>query len=284
VSQLKDRIRREMVQAISDFALLQAGDRVLVAVSGGKDSAVLLALLGEVQKKAPFPFSLTPVILDQKQPGFQVGPFRDWVRAMGHELVVLEQDTYSVVVSKTEPGKAFCGLCSRLRRGILYTYAKQNGYTKIALGHHRDDLNVTLLLNAFFSGSLASMPPKLHADDGHNVVIRPLAYVAEKDLALLADALHVPVIPCNLCGSQANLQRARIRKLLQDLEVEYPRIADSLLGAQGNIKGDFLLDPKLWVGREINQEDRLKAEALAADAHGRTKPHSSSFGELFDGL
>ena len=284
MSQLKDRIRREMVQAISDFALLQAGDRVLVAVSGGKDSAVLLALLGEVQKKAPFPFSITPVILDQKQPGFQVGPFRDWVGSLGHELVILEQDTYSVVVSKTEPGKAFCGLCSRLRRGILYTYAKQNGYTKIALGHHRDDLNVTLLLNAFFSGTLASMPPKLRADDGHNIVIRPLAYVAEKDLTLLAEALNVPVIPCNLCGSQANLQRGRMRKLLQDLEVEYPRIAHSLLGAQGNIKGDFLLDPKLWGGRDINHTDPTEAEAMTAHASGDDRSHTSSFGELFDGF
>lgn len=242
-----------MVQAISDFDLLEAGDRVLVAVSGGKDSAVLLSLLTEVQKKAPFPFTLTPVILDQKQPGFQVEAFRAWVRTQGHELRILEQDTYSVVVAKTPLGKAYCGLCSRLRRGALYSFARTEGYTKIALGHHRDDLNVTLLLNAFFSGTLASMPAKLRADDGHNIVIRPLVYVAENDLSALAQELVVPVIPCNLCGSQANLQRARVRKLLRDLEAEHPQIADSLLGAQRNVKGDFLLDPHFFGARAVEQ-------------------------------
>lgn len=243
MSQLRERVRREMVQAISEYQLLEAGDKVLVAVSGGKDSAVLLSLLTEAQRRAPFPFTLTPVILDQKQPGFRVEEFRRWVRDQGHELLVLEQDTYSVVKAKTAPGKAYCGLCSRLRRGVLYAYAREHQFTKIALGHHRDDLNVTLLLNAFFSGTLAGMPAKLQADDGHNVVIRPLVYVAEKDLAALAQDLDVPVIPCNLCGSQANLQRARMKRLLQDLEGEYPHIADSLLSAQKNVKGDFLLDP-----------------------------------------
>ncbi len=247
MSQLRDRVRREMVQAISTFGLLEAGDKVLVAVSGGKDSAVMLSLLHEVQRKAPFPFSIAPVILDQKQPGFHVDSFRQWVRSLGYELKVLEEDTYSVVMAKTAPGKAYCGLCSRLRRGILYTYAKEQGFTKIALGHHRDDLNVTLLMNAFFSGTLAGMPPKLRADDGYNTVIRPLVNVAEKDLTALALELEVPLIPCNLCGSQANLQRARMKKLLRDLEAEYPNIADSLLSAQKNVKGNFLLDPSLWV-------------------------------------
>jgi tRNA 2-thiocytidine biosynthesis protein TtcA len=265
-----------MVRAISEYGLLEAGDKVMVAVSGGKDSAALLSLLTEVQRKAPFPFTVTPVILDQKQPGFNVEDFRAWVRDQGHELVVLEQDTYSVVKAKTAPGKAYCGLCSRMRRGVLYAYARQHGYTKIALGHHRDDLNVTLLLNAFFSGALAGMPAKLEADDGHNVVIRPLVYVAEKDLAALAEELAVPVIPCNLCGSQANLQRARIRRLLQDLEGEYPHIADSLLSAQKNVKGDFLLDPDHMGARAVE----LATKRAGSKGRAETGLEGDLFGEL----
>jgi tRNA 2-thiocytidine biosynthesis protein TtcA len=263
-----------MVQAISEYQLLEAGDKVLVAVSGGKDSAVLLSLLTEAQRRAPFPFTLTPVILDQKQPGFRVEEFRRWVRDQGHELLVLEQDTYSVVKAKTAPGKAYCGLCSRLRRGVLYAYAREHQFTKIALGHHRDDLNVTLLLNAFFSGTLAGMPAKLQADDGHNVVIRPLVYVAEKDLAALAQELEVPVIPCNLCGSQANLQRARMKQLLRDLEGEYPHIADSLLSAQKNVKGDFLLDPdhmgkrSLQIAARVDRTLDRPSVPLASDLFG----------------
>jgi len=247
MSEVFDKIRRQMVAAISDYQMLSHGDRVMVAVSGGKDSAVMLLLFHEIQSRAPFPFSLVPVMLDQKQPGFDAAIFSGWVKQKTDmDLIILEEDTYSIVKEKVEPGKSFCGLCSRLRRGVLYNYASEHGFQKIALGHHRDDLNETLLLNLWFNNHLSSMPPKLRSDDTRNVVIRPLSYVAEAWLEDAANELKLPVIPCNLCGSQENLQRSRIKALLQNLAVEHPNIAASMLKAQQNVRKSQLADRDLW--------------------------------------
>jgi len=250
-----DKIRRQTVAAISEYNLIQPHDKVMVAVSGGKDSAVLLVLLDAIRRRAPYPFTLHPVLLDQKQPGFSVTAFKEWVSTQGYELNVLEQDTYSIVLDKTETGKSYCGLCSRLRRGILYNHANSMGYQRIALGHHRDDLNTTLLMNLFFNGRIASMPPKLRSDDGRNIVIRPLVYVAEDDIKIAAEALKVPIIPCNLCGSNGNMQRGRVKKLLRDLETEHPFMAASLLNAQKNVRASQLLDKQKWSFDDLEGED-----------------------------
>jgi tRNA 2-thiocytidine biosynthesis protein TtcA len=236
-----------MGKAIADFSLISDGDRVMVAVSGGKDSTILLLLLDELRRRSPAAFSLHPVLLDQVQPGFSADSYAAWLAARGLELAVIRQDTYAVVTETVKPGKAYCGLCSRLRRGILYDHAHAKGFTKIALGHHRDDLNETVLLNLFYNGRFASMPPKLRADDGRNVVIRPLAYVAEAELAAYAEELQIPVIPCNLCGSQPMLRRRRVKQLIRDLEAgEAPDIAASLLRAQRNVRPSQLLDSHIW--------------------------------------
>jgi tRNA 2-thiocytidine biosynthesis protein TtcA len=247
MSKLQERLRRLVVAAMADYQMVEEGDRVMVAVSGGKDSSLLLVLLHEIQQRAPFRFELQPVLLDQKQPGFQAEGFRQWVvDQTGQELVILQEDTYSIVKDKVVPGKSFCGLCSRLRRGVLYNYAAEHGFTKLALGHHRDDLNETLLLNLFFNGRLSSMPPKLKSDDERNVVIRPLAYVAETAIAELVGSWDIPVIPCNLCGSQENLQRARIKQMLRNMHEEYPDLASSMLKAQQNVRKSQLADRELW--------------------------------------
>jgi len=244
VSPLAIKLRKSVVKATVDYQMIEEGDRILVAVSGGKDSSVLLYLLEQIRLKCSFKFSLHPVILDQKQPGFDVTKFRGWVNRLGYELVVLQEDTYSITVEKTAPGKSFCGLCSRLRRGILYSYAHRSGFNKIALGHHRDDANQTLLLNMFYGGSLEGLPPKLRSDDGRNTVIRPLCYIGESKIAELAVELAVPVIPCNLCGSQANMARKRMKKLLEELSVSIPRIQYNLFAAQANLKPSQLFDKR----------------------------------------
>lgn len=205
----------------------------------------MLALLEEIRKKAPFEFSLEALILDQKQPGFQCDSFVHWVRSLDIRITVLEEDTYSIVTDKVPADKTFCSLCSRLRRGILYSYAQKNGYTKIALGHHRDDLIETLFLNLFYSGRLATMPPRLMADDGKNIVIRPMAYVKESELIDLARQWRFPVIPCNLCGSQEGLKRQKIKLMVDDLRKENPNLDGSLLKAMSNVQPNHLLDLRL---------------------------------------
>lgn len=246
MSKLGDQIRRDMANAICEYRMISDGDRVLVAVSGGKDSTIMLLMLDALRARAPIDFTLTPLLLDQKQPGFDADAYRAFLAGHGFDLVLLERDTYSTVKSAIKPGKSFCGLCSRLRRGILYDYAAEHGYSKIALGHHRDDLNETVLMNMFFNGRIASMPPVLHSDDGRNTVIRPLCGVAETDLIAYATELDFPVIPCNLCGSQENLQRKQIKRLLADLEAQHPRLASSLYASQGNIRPTQLRDMRLW--------------------------------------
>lgn len=241
----RDKIRRKIVEAASDYELIEPSDRIMVCVSGGKDSTILALMLASIRERAPFEFDFSAVILDQKQPGFQLDAYRTWLEARGIPLTVISEDTYSIVKDKVAPGKSYCGLCSRLRRGIFYNYAHANGYTKIALGHHRDDLNQTVLLNLFYSGRMAGMPPKLFADDGRNTVIRPMAYVPEAWLSAYAKELMIPVIPCNLCGSQANLKRRKIKDLLRSLESDFPQLGASLLTAQQNVRPSQLLDRTL---------------------------------------
>lgn len=243
---LVTRIRKKMVQAINQFSMIDEGDRLMVAVSGGKDSLVMLLLLEEIRRRSERNFSLVPVIVDQKQPGFDLSVYRQWLAAKGFDLKVIEEDTYSVVKEKTKAGKSYCGLCSRLRRGILYSYAKNHGFHKIALGHHMDDLNETLLMNILYSGKLAGMPPKLIADDGVNIVIRPMAFVEEHEIAHYASDLNLPIIPCNLCGSQSGLKRQRIKRLINELRSEDKDVAAKILASQQNIRPSQLLDVRLY--------------------------------------
>lgn len=224
-----------MVSAIAEQALITEGDRVLVCVSGGKDSSVMLALLTEIQRRAPYSYHLEAAILDQGHPGFDVQAHKEWVESLGVKLHVVSRDTYSIVKEKVTDG-VYCSLCSRLRRGILYDFAYENGFNKMALGHHREDLNETLLLNMFYTGNIGSMPAKLYSDDGRNVVIRTMFKVAEKDIAELAQNWKIPLIPCNLCGSQEGMKRQMIKRLIADLEDTIPNIRASLLTAQSNVR------------------------------------------------
>jgi tRNA 2-thiocytidine biosynthesis protein TtcA len=235
------KIRKQVVEAIATFNLIEENDRVMVCCSGGKDSSILLALLTEIQKRAPFNFEIEAVMLDQKQPGFDAVEFSKWVETLGVKLTIVERDTYSIVKEKVTSG-AYCSLCSRLRRAILYDFAVDHKFTKLALGHHRDDLNQTLLLNLFYSGKISGMPPKLKSDDGRNILVRPLSLVAENDLIELSKAWNFPVIPCNLCGSQEGLKRQKIKQLVKELEKDFPVMSQSMLTAQMNIRPTQLAD------------------------------------------
>ena len=246
-------------RAVGDFGLIDEGDRVLVAISGGKDSYGLLHLLRLMQRKSPVRFSLLAVNLDQGQPGFPAHVLEEWLKANGYEYRLLKEDTYRIVQEKTEPGKAHCALCSRLRRGILYNAAVELGCNKIALGHHRDDLIHTLMLNLLYSGSIGSMPPKLKSNDGRNTVIRPLVYVPETELAALAAMKRFPIIPCELCGSQENLKRKRVKHLVDELGREIPDVRSSIFGAMGNLRTSHLLDRGLW---RFDDEKRSDAPCL----------------------
>jgi tRNA 2-thiocytidine biosynthesis protein TtcA len=242
---LERRLLRAVSRAIEDFGLIEDGDRILVAVSGGKDSLAMLHLLQRLQERAPVRFELTAVNLDQGQPGFPAQVLRAHFERVGVPHVMLQKDTYSIVKRLVPEGETTCPVCSRLRRGILYNAAVEMGCNKIALGHHRDDLIETLLLNALYAGSLKSMPPLLRSDDGRNVVIRPLCYAAEEDLAAFAEAMSFPVIPCDLCGSQPNLRRKRVKRLLADLSAEHGAVKGNLLHALGRVVPTHLLDRKL---------------------------------------
>ncbi len=243
-SPLAIKVRRQIVEAIATYNLLQEGDKLMVCCSGGKDSSILLVLLKEIQRRAPFDFQLEAVMLDQKQPGFDAKDFQAWVGALDVKLTIVEKDTYSIVKEKVTSG-VYCSLCSRLRRAVLYDFAYNNQFTKLALGHHRDDLNQTLLLNLFYTGKLSSMPPKLKSDDGRNILIRPLMNVAEADLQQLATDWQIPIMPCNLCGSQEGMKRQMMKKKLKELEQIIPGIQTSMLTAQTNVKPTQLADLKL---------------------------------------
>lgn len=246
LNKLQKRLRRDTGQAIADFSMIEAGDRVMVCLSGGKDSYTMLDILMNLQKSAPVAFELVAVNLDQKQPGFPAHVLPAYLAALGIEYHIIEQDTYSIVKDKVPEGKTTCGLCSRLRRGILYNFAEAQGCTKIALGHHRDDLLETLFLNMFYGGKMKSMPPKLFSDDGRNTVIRPLAYCREKDIARYAALQAYPIIPCNLCGSQENLQRQVIKDMLQNWDREHPGRIESMFRALCNVEPSHLADPALY--------------------------------------
>jgi tRNA 2-thiocytidine biosynthesis protein TtcA len=252
------KIRRQIVQAISDYDMLEDGDRVLVCISGGKDSTILFHMLNEIRKKSKINFTVDGLMLDQKQPGFDASAYCEWMAKQGLNVKIISRDTYSVVTEKVPEGKTFCSLCSRLRRGILYNYAHEQGYTKMALGHHRDDMNQTLLLNLFFAGKLSGMPPKLLSDDERNVVIRPMAYVAEKHLIELQHRMEIPVIPCNLCGSQDGMQRQKMKEMLRNLESEIPNLGATMLNAQKNVRKTQLMDKDLWDFSQLNKSSSSK--------------------------
>ncbi|MEP6633913.1 MAG: tRNA 2-thiocytidine(32) synthetase TtcA [Luteimonas sp.] len=261
---LGKRLRHRVGRAIVDFGMIAGGDKVMVCVSGGKDSYTLLDLLLQLRAKAPVKFELVAVNLDQKQPGFPEHVLPAYLETLDVEYRILEQDTYSVVARVVPEGKTMCALCSRLRRGALYAYAQAEGFTKIALGHHRDDLVATFFLNLFFHAKLSGMPPKLLSDDGKHVVIRPLAYVRESEIARYAELKAFPIIPCNLCGSQQNLQRKQIGRMLAAWERETPGRVEQISRALGDIRPSQLSDPKLFDFASLQQTGA--PEALA-DAH-----------------
>lgn len=246
VNKLSKRLHRQMGQAIADFNMIEDGDRVMVCVSGGKDSHALLDLLLSLRRRAPIRFDVVAVNLDQKQPGFPEHVLPDYLRSLDVPFHIEEQDTYSIVKRLVPEGKTMCSLCSRLRRGILYRVASELGATKVALGHHRDDMLQTFFLNAFFGGRLKGMPPKLVSDDGRHILIRPLAYVAESDLERWAQHRAFPIIPCTLCGSQENLQRVQIRRMLRDWERQFPGRVENLFHALGHVTPSHLMDRRLY--------------------------------------
>jgi tRNA 2-thiocytidine biosynthesis protein TtcA len=260
---LQKRLRRQVGKAIADYEMIREGERVMVCLSGGKDSYGMLDILKSLQRSAPVSFDLVAVHLDQKQPGYPADVLPAYLDQQDIEYHILERDTYSVVRSVIPEGKTTCGLCSRLRRGTLYGFAEEIGATRIALGHHRDDIIETLFLNMFFGGSLKAMPPKLLSDDRKNVVIRPLAYCKEKDLQRYAEARQFPIIPCNLCGSQENLQRAAIKKMLAEWDRQYPGRSDTIFSAIGNVAPSQLADRDLFDFLALRADgDVLQAEPV----------------------
>ncbi|MBJ7554013.1 tRNA 2-thiocytidine(32) synthetase TtcA [Marinomonas spartinae] len=254
-NKLQKRLRRLTGQAIVDFNMIEDGDKVMVCLSGGKDSFTMLDILRNLQASAPIHFSIIAVNLDQKQPGFPEHVLPAYLDEIGVDYHILERDTYSIVKEIVPEGKTTCGLCSRLRRGSLYGFAEEIGATKIALGHHRDDILETLFLNMFFGGKLKSMPPKLLSDDGKHMVIRPLAYCKEKDIQAFADMKAYPIIPCNLCGSQENLQRQVVKDMLQQWEKDYPGRTDSMFTAMQNVVPSHLADNELFDFKGLKQSE-----------------------------
>ena len=254
----RKNLRRDVGRAIADFNMIEDGDLVMVCLSGGKDSYTLLDILANLQRHAPIDFELHAVNLDQKQPGFPEQVLPEYLESLGVSYKILEQDTYSIVTDKVEEGKTYCGLCSRLRRGILYNYAESIGASKIALGHHRDDIIETLFLNMFYGGKLKAMPPKLLSDDKRNIVIRPLAYCKEAEIERYAALADFPIIPCNLCGSQDNLQRQAIKSMLQQWDKQFPGRVETIFRAICNVAPSQLADTNLFdfAGLEAGRRDK----------------------------
>ena len=265
-NKLVKRLRRQVGRAIEDYAMIAQGDRVMVCLSGGKDSYAMLEILLRLRESAPVSFELVAVNLDQKQPGFPAEVLPDFCAKRGVEFRQIEQDTYSVVKRVIPEGRTLCSLCSRLRRGALYTYAEEHGFNKIALGHHADDIVATFFLNLFFGGKLKAMPPKLLSEDGRNIVIRPMAYVAERDIERYATARKFPIIPCNLCGSQQNMQRRMIKQMLQQWEREYPGRSETIFSAIRTIVPSHLADPKAFDFAALRSLQAITPELLASFA------------------
>ncbi|MTI53208.1 MAG: tRNA 2-thiocytidine(32) synthetase TtcA [Alcanivorax sp.] len=253
LNKLQKKLRRETGRAIADFNMIQDGDKVMVCLSGGKDSYTMLEILRNLQHSAPVDFELVAVNLDQKQPGFPEHVLPEYLEKEGVNYHILEKDTYSIVKEKVPEGKTTCGLCSRLRRGSLYGFAEEIGANKIALGHHRDDIVETLFLNMFFGGKMKAMPPKLRSDDNRNVVIRPLAYCREKDIIEFARYKQYPIIPCNLCGSQENLQRQAVKDMLKRWDKEHPGRVESIFSSIQNIAPSQLADTSLFDFEHLEQ-------------------------------
>ncbi|WP_426416824.1 tRNA 2-thiocytidine(32) synthetase TtcA [Aestuariirhabdus sp. LZHN29] len=254
-NKLHKRLRRHVGRAIADFNMIADGDRVMCCLSGGKDSFVMLDILRNLQQYAPVHFDIVAVNLDQKQPGFPAEVLPNYLESLGVEYRIVEEDTYSIVKEKVPEGKTTCALCSRLRRGILYRTATELGATKIALGHHRDDILETLLLNMFYGGKMKAMPPKLVSDDGQQMVIRPLAYCHEKDLIRYAQLKEFPIIPCNLCGSQENLQRQAIKQMLNDWDNRFPGRIESMFTAMQNIVPSHMADTELFDFKTLQTQE-----------------------------
>lgn len=255
INKLQKRLRRNVGKAIADFGMIENNDKVMVCLSGGKDSYTMLDILMFLKKIAPIHFDIVAVNLDQKQPGFPEHILPAYLDKVGVEYKIVEEDTYSIVKDKIPEGKTTCSLCSRLRRGILYRTAKELGATKIALGHHRDDMLETFFLNMFHGGKLKSMPPKLVSDNGEHIVIRPLAYCTEKDIEKYSQAAAFPIIPCNLCGSQENLQRQNIKAMLQDWNRKFPGRIESMFRALQNVAPSHLIDSNLHDFKSITIQD-----------------------------
>lgn len=262
LNKLQKKLRRYTGRAIENFNMIENGDKIMVCLSGGKDSYAMLHILMSLQKSAPIHFDLVAVNLDQKQPGFPEHVLPEYLDKIGVPYHIINRDTYSVVKSKVPEGKTTCGLCSRLRRGTLYAFAEEIGATKIALGHHKDDIVETMFLNMFYGSRLSGMPPKLRSDNGRNVIIRPLAYCREKDIIKFADLMQFPIIPCNLCGSQENLQRQNIKAMLSEWERKHPSRIESIFSAMQNIAPSQMADFELF-----NFKD------LAIDRTGERKPY-----------
>jgi len=260
---LQAHLRGDVGKAIADFNMIEAGDKVMVCLSGGKDSYTLLDMLLSLQRSAPVEFQLLAVNLDQKQPGFPAHVLPEYLTGIGVPFKIIEQDTYSVVKRVVPEGKTMCGLCSRLRRGALYRFAGENGVTKIALGHHRDDIVQTLFLNMFFGGKLKTMPPKLLSENKRHVVIRPLAYVAERDIERYATAREFPIIPCKLCGSQDNMQRKVIKQMLAEWEQKFPGRTESIFSSLRNVALSHLADPKVFDFASLGVTPSLGADKLS---------------------
>lgn len=261
-NKLQKRLRSGVGRAVVDYNMIEEGDRVMVCLSGGKDSYTLLSILQSLQRNAPISFELVAVNLDQKQPGFPEHVLPDYLKTLGIEYYIIDRDTYSVVKSKIPEGKTTCSLCSRLRRGTLYGFAEDIGATKVALGHHKDDIVNTMFLNMFHGSKLSAMPPKLLSDDGRNIVIRPLAYCREKDIVRYAEIMEFPIIPCNLCGSQDNLQRQMIKQMLNDWEKSHPSRIEAIFTALQNVAPSQLADRTLF-----------DFEHLALDRRGERKEY-----------
>ncbi len=270
INKLHKRLRRNVGSAIADFNMIEAGDKVMVCLSGGKDSYTLLDILLHLQKTAPIEFDILAVNLDQKQPGFPEHVLPEYLERLGVPYHIIENDTYSIVKRVIPEGQTTCSLCSRLRRGSLYGYAKKQGITKIALGHHRDDILETFFLNIFYAGKLKAMPPKLLSDDGQNMVIRPLAYCKEKDIEVYAEHKKFPIIPCNLCGSQENLQRQAMKKMLENWDKNTPGRVESIFASLQNIAPSQLADTQLFdfSGLQLGAQVSTNSEVFESDSAG----------------